>query len=133
MVIVSINNWYWCYYPIFFFAGNVSIETRPNKIKELHWLSKLTGHRATYDLGFKNIKKCGKISGKLRLPVTEALHIKGECGTLVIRRTEVIDGSKTPGTQARQRLFMQQNGSCFLHQFYESISFYCGIEIIVIE
>lgn len=134
MVIVSINNWYWCYYPILFFAGNVSIETRPNKIKELHWLSKLTGHRATYDLGFKNIKKCGKISGKLRLPVTEALHIKGECGTLVIlRRTEVIDGSKPPGTQARQRLFMQQNGSCFLHQFYESISFYCGIEIIVIE
>lgn len=55
----------------------------------------------------KSSKKRGKISGKLRLPVTEALHIKGECGTLVIlRRAEVIDGSKPPGTQARQRLFI---------------------------
>lgn len=39
--------------------------------------------------------------------MTEALHIKGECGTLVIlRRAEVIHGSQPPGIQAGQRLFI---------------------------
>lgn len=39
--------------------------------------------------------------------MTEALHIKGECGTLVfLRRAEVIHGSQPPGIQAGQRLFI---------------------------